>query len=133
MAKKYCLFLEVTGSLISFLRKCLQNTWDWITIVLGFFFFLPVVLSCKNGIPWGKAASSAHDSNNYTGAFPQVYNRNALYSFHFITLNILKRHILKGQYLIKSNNIYWLIKDTITCKWFCSFKLWVCGGKEYNY
>ena len=51
------------------------------------FVCLPVVLSCKSGVPWGKVASSAHHSNNYTGAFPQgnhhtsIYHRNALCTF----------------------------------------------------
>ena len=86
MAKKYCLFLEVTGSFISFLRKYLQNTQACLTIVC-LFVCLPVVLSCKSGVPWGKVASSAHHSNNYTGAFPQgnhhtsIYHRNALCTF----------------------------------------------------
>lgn len=44
-----CGFLEETASLCSCLRKCMLNTWGWITVV-----WLSV-LSSKNSVPWRSA------------------------------------------------------------------------------
>lgn len=53
----------VTVFLCSFLRKYLPYTQIWITIVLG-------ILWSKNGTPWKKLASAAHNSNYCSKAFP---------------------------------------------------------------
>lgn len=62
-------FLEVTGSLLSFLRKCLLSTQGWTIAVC-----LPVILSSKNSVllkKKKKKVSSALNSNNCKNAFPQ--------------------------------------------------------------
>ena len=46
LTKQIAVFLEVIGSLYSFLRKCLQRTQAWITIVCP-----SVILSSKNSVP----------------------------------------------------------------------------------
>lgn len=55
-------FLEVTGSLSSFSRKCLPNTQAWITIICP-----SVILASKYGVSWKKLQLVQHTTQLHSG------------------------------------------------------------------
>lgn len=91
----------LTVFLCSFLRKYLPYTQIWITIVLD-------ILQSKNGTPWKKLASSAHNWNYCSKALPwdvHVYctlvsSRSNLWILLIPSIRIIKWHVLKSSDLI---------------------------------
>lgn len=89
--------LETTGSLYSSLRKCVSNTWVWITRVCSSNF--PIKMAslvghsniCTSAFSWG---------NNYTW-----YVAEALYAyFHFAAHNVKKMWTQKLRFNKVNNN-----------------------------
>lgn len=112
-------FLEVTGSLGSFFKKCLPNAQAWIILVC-----LSVVLSDKKWCSMKKTktkpASSACNSN--TGAFCNNHcglgcSWSALLVFLMSSCRILKSCVFKDWDLIKLVNFYCFIKDIVKGNW----------------
>lgn len=95
--------LKMTGSLYLFSRKYLHNTRGWIIIV-----FLPVILSCKNGIPLTSKKCLASVTATLSSMLPFMVTvmlwgaTKVLYvCFPVPSHRIFKRFVLSGWALIK--------------------------------
>lgn len=117
-------FLEATGSLRSFLRKCLPSTQVWITTVC-----LSLVLSSKNDVLW-KEALWAHTSNITQVLFLEMniilqqQHKCFMCSSCSITQTI-KKIWTRGSRFNKINHFYCFFKAIIKTDFF--FKLRVHG------
>ena len=108
------IFLYVTDSLHLFLRKCLPNGF---VILITKFVRQSVLLSSKNVLLRQKRL--IHTANPTSavlfldGAIILHSPAEVLYACLDFTTEILTRSILKGQDLIKINNIYCLVKHSV--------------------
>lgn len=108
-------FLEVTGLLHYFSRKCLPNTQVWIAIIC-----LSIVLSNKNGVSWKKWPIQLTIQTCIQMLLLRVplntilqYEASTSCILLILTQKILKRWILKGKKSNKSYKFYFLIKDDL--------------------
>lgn len=114
-------FLEVTGSVGSFLRKRLPKTQVWITIVCQLFFQVKMAF-------YEKVANLAHNLNSCLSDFPGdnysilVYGRNALCVPSILSHRILKYMFFKKRCVLRAPDLIKLIFFTTSSSTFFYYR-----------
>lgn len=89
---------------------------------------LPIILSCKSGVPQKKAASSACNSQNCPHAFTWENHHTSLSSGSALcgppitSHRIIKKTQTKGARFLKTNHFYCLIKEIFNWNHFFNWK-----------